>query len=188
MRYIDIRDQSRVHAAHVDSYIHENRLPPSWFDIGYDHIAIKAFNRDDYEDLIEDYKGFAEEIVEADLDGRQISTVKLLGNYAIGMALNSAHQFNQVNYVELMLARPEDQSYEPARLDHSEIFVQRGLTPVRIVLQRKGIHIFEQSNRNHSWISVTMNDGQDGLKFTDRRLRELSKMGLRQGSARKIYG
>jgi len=85
------------------------------------------------------------------------------------------------------LAKPEDQSTEPPRLDHAEIFMPRGLIPVRRVLTRNGIDYYPHANASHAWVSMVINGDKDELKFTDKRLLDIVGEQIGDGTTKIIH-
>jgi hypothetical protein len=183
---VELEKLSRQYNTRLDEFIANNSLPESWFDAGYDHVAVKAFNLEEYEEIIESFKPVSDRITEIDMDGRQIATATLLGSLALEMSL-SLGDYIYVRNVEIMLARPDDQGIDSPRFDHSEIFMPRGLIPVAKILDIKGIDFFDEENQSHSWISVAFNDGQDEIKFTDRRLGDINEEEIASGNSRVIH-
>jgi hypothetical protein len=187
MKYIDLKLEGQKYCSALDRYLDENHLPASWFDQGFDHIAIKAYNINDYKELVNHYKGYSELISETDLGGRHIATAQLIGSYGLSLALISVESHSLVANLEIMLARPDDQSDESPRLDHAEVFVERGLYPVRKVLDAKGLSYLDEQNESHEWVSVVFGDVNE-VKFTDTRLGDIVADNLRKGTARITHG
>ena len=182
-----LKAQANVYNARLDKFVAKNRLPQSWFDQGYDHVAVKAYNLEDYRQIIEQFKVVSDRITEADLNHRQIATARLMGQFALGLDL-SVGPYVYLRNVEIMLARPNDQSQDLPVFDHSEIFVPRGLMPIRKVLDEKKIQFLPQSNKSHEWVSVVFDDDGDEVKFTDRTLEDIVEENIASGKARIIYG
>jgi hypothetical protein len=187
MKYTDLRVESHMYCAALDRYLDDKQLPASWFDQGFDHIAIKAYNTSDYKELVSHYKGFSELISEADLDERHIATAQLIGSYGLSLTLISVESPSLVTSLEIMLARPDDQSDESPHFDHAEVFVPRGLYPVRKVLDAKGLDYLDEQNKSHEWVSLVFGD-ENEVKFTDTRLRDIVADNLHKGTARIIHG
>ncbi|MBX4197254.1 hypothetical protein KW801_01710 [Candidatus Saccharibacteria bacterium] len=169
----------------LDTFWAEAKLPEVWLDDGYDHFALKAYSREDYEDIIEQFKPVTEFIAEVDLDDRQIATAKLLGHFALNMTL-SFSDWMSIDHIEIMLAREDEQGDKPVRFDHSELFKSHGLIPVMKVLEAKGLRPFNppEFNRSHMWVSIVFGEENDEVKFTDKRLSEIIQDDIRTGRAK----
>jgi len=183
---INFAREAQEYRPKVERFIKLNKLPRHWF-LEQDHVAFKAYNPQDYEVLVKQFKPASEQISEVHMDGRQIAVAKLLDWLGIDMTLSFSGEPHFLDLVELMLARPEDQSDEPVKLDHEEIYFERGIIPIRTVLRRKGLNPLDQENDAHSWVSVIMNDEGDELKFTDRRLEDINAEDLKTGRAKIIH-
>ena len=187
MIYDELNIQSQIYSHKLDRFFKPLRLPLSWFEHGFDHIAIKAFNLSDYEELIDHYKDHSQYIYESNQDGRHISAIRLLGHIGLKLALPTVGSETKVLDIELMLARPQDQSAEKPRLDHSEIYVEQGLIPVRNVLNRKGVRYYDEPGSSPSWVSVVFEDGEQEVRFTDMHLSDIAKENVRKDIGRVIH-
>ena len=138
-------------------------------------MALKAHNSPDYEELVNEFRPIAAHLYEAQLDGRRIASAKLAINHSLGMQLKpSTHLFpREIRWVELMEARPEDQSEDPVQFDHMEFHFPNGTIPIRAALRRRKIPFLEQENQSHAWLSVIINERADELKFNDQTLESL---------------
>jgi hypothetical protein len=184
---LEILKTEAVHYnSRLDVFFAEKNLPEVWLDYGQDHVAVKAYNLRDYEEIIENFKVVSELITEVDRDGRHIATARLLGSLALELNL-SLSSWVALRDIEIMLSRPDEQSDDLPRFDHSEIFMPRGLIPVRSVLTAKGIRLDEEQNETHAWISVVFGDEADEVKFADRRLRDINEADIASRKARIIH-
>lgn len=188
MIYGQLRTESQIYNSSLDRFLGRQKLPPTWFaNGGVDHLAIKTFNSGDYKAYLDSYKQYAERITQTRLDGRYIATIRLLGNYSLTFNLLSVKSANRVTDLELMLARPNEQSELQPRLDHAEIYMKYGLIPVRKVLGNRGLRFEDQSNGSHEWVSVKFEDGAEEVKFSDRRLSEIMEEEIDFGTAQVLY-
>lgn len=181
-----LNEQSDQYSRRLNDFVDQSRLPESWFDHGYDHLAIKAYTIDDYEQTIERFKAVSELITEVDIDDRQIATAELLGEFALTMSVSFGN-YVSIKHIEIMLARLGDQNHDSPRLDHAEIYMPRGLVPVRKVLSNKRIPYFDELNEAHSWVSVVFGEESDEVKFTDRKLSDINQQQIESSRARIIY-
>jgi hypothetical protein len=189
MRYVDLRAEAVKYSLDAGRFIERKQLPLVWFDYGYDHLAIKAYSPRDYEELLSEFKQFSEYIAETEMNGRYIAMAHLVGNYGLKMTVAElSNNPMNVRDIELMLARPDGQTGEHTELDHAEIYMERGLIPVRRVLANKGIQYDSQHNDSHSWISTIINQEADELKFSDRRLADIVDEQLENGKSKLIFG
>jgi hypothetical protein len=187
MPYPELRQQVKTYTTQLDHFLFQKKFPNSWFgNASIDHVAIKAFSGTDYEETLNYYKNFSTYISETKMNGRYIATARLVGNYSLVLSLATVGINSQVADLEIMLARPEDQSGDIPSLDHSEIFLERGLIPVRNVLTKRMVDFLPQSNDSHAWVSLMFND-QNEVKFTDRRLRDLAEEDVQGGQAKVIH-
>lgn len=170
----------------LDDFISKQKLPYTWFDKGQDHVAVKAYHPEDYQGIVRRFKPVSERIAEAKLQNRWIATATLMGNFALKLSL-SVSDWMPVKEVEIMLARPEEQSNEPPRFDHSEIYVPDKMIPINRVLKSRDLHPFWQRNEAHEWISVTFGEQREEVKFTEKRLSEITDEEIEIGKARVIY-
>lgn len=188
MIYGQLRTESQIYNSSLDRFLGRQKLPPTWFaNGGVDHLAIKTFNSGDYKAYLDSYKQYAERITQTRLDGRYIATIRLLGNYSLTFNLLSVKSANRVTDLELMLARPNEQSELQPRLDHAEIYMKYGLIPVRKVLGNRGLRFEDHSNGSHEWVSVKFEDGAEEVKFSDRRLSEIMEEEIDFGTAQVLY-
>ena len=188
MIYGQLRTESQIYNSSLDRFLGRQQLPATWFaNGGVDHLAIKTFNSGDYKAYLDSYKQYAERITQTRLDGRYIATIRLLGNYSLTFNLLSVKSANRVTDLELMLARPNEQSELQPRLDHAEIYMKYGLIPVRKVLGNRGLRFEDHSNGSHEWVSVKFEDGAEEVKFSDRRLSEIMEEEIDFGTAQVLY-
>lgn len=184
MNLVELRREARAYNSRLKEFRERKKLPITWFDAGIDHFAIKAYNPDDYDKLVKNYQPLSSEVAESVLDDRRIATARLLGNY--GINIYDVFSDGPVRLLEIMEARPDDTSEESVRFDHQEIYVPRGILPIKTVLRRKQIDFFEQENDAHSWVSVDFNMGMDEVKFTDKRLDKIVGDAVKNGRARLL--
>jgi len=170
----------------LNRFVSAHELPYTWFEKGQDHVAVKAFKPDDYKALVARFEPFSARIVETEMQGRWIATASLMGKFAIMSSLTVSGGI-EIENVEIMLARPEDQDNGPPRFDHSEIYAPEKMIPVRSVLRRKGLHPDWQGNDAHEWVSVVFGEYSEEVKFTEKRLSEIVDQELASGKAKVIY-
>jgi hypothetical protein len=185
VRYSDLLERTEGYNRCLEDFIGTYNLPKSWFEKGVDHFAVKAYNPDDYQKTIREFRDFSFLIAESALQGRRLAAAKLLGDFAIkqNMLFSSVQM---VGWIEIMEARPEDRSVDHAQLDHAEIFVPQGIIPMRSVLQSRGLYPIDESNRSHEWLSVIMKPYEEELKFSDKRLSHIVQADLKAGRATLI--
>jgi hypothetical protein len=177
--------ESQEFNSKLEGFILSNRLPMTWFDVGIDHVAIKAYSPDDYDQLIEQLLPITGLISEVRMDERRLAAARLLGDYAMNLEADFGPD-SLVEWIEVMEARPEDQSDEPPKLDHAEVYLPRGLIPIRSVLNTKKIPFLDQKNLSHAWVSVVISPEVDELKFADTRLADIVMEDLKNDSSRVI--
>jgi len=180
MNYVLETDNYRID---LERLIKLKELPRFWFE-HLDHVAFKAYNPNDYQRLIEQFKPMSWQISEVEMDGRYIAAARLLGKHALDLSMLPWLEDTYVDTVELMLARPEDQGDDRIRFDHLEAFRPYGLLPTKKVLERKAIPYKPQSNDSHSWISVLVNNQGQEIKFSDRSLLDIVDSDIESGRAR----
>jgi hypothetical protein len=183
---INLQAEAAAYNQKLHSFFHANRLPNHWFtEWPPDHIAFKAYNPDEYNNLVDQFRPISAQITEVWQADRRLAAAQLLGEHALDLQTDIIARPGILQWVELMEAKPDDQADgKQVELDHAEIFLSPGLAVARTFLQRNGISFVDQENEAHSWISLKINDEGDELKLTDRRLEWLIRDDLKMKRAR----
>lgn len=146
-----------------------------------DHLAVKARDSLEYEELIKMIKPLSLELSYVEMDGRRLATAKLKTEVLFGDLGGSS-------FLELMEPRPGKEGVGFCGLDkgleHIEIFADLG--KVRELLKRLGIIFEEQKNPNHKAVVLQINPEGQEVKFTDSRLGEIVAKQLQTGESKLI--
>lgn len=184
MRYSHLLFKSEEYQRQLSDFIEQYELPEVWFDNGIDHLAVKAYNPEVYRQTVENFRHVSDRITESQIHGRRIAAAKL-GEFSVIQSIRAARG-KTIGWVEIMEARPEDQSSDPVRFDHAEVYVPRGIIPIHTVLSRRNLNPLSEHNNSHEWVSVIIEPYGGELKFSDRSLAEIVQADLETGRGRLV--
>lgn len=141
----------------IESFSDMHRLPVEWF-MSPDHIAFKAYDKEQYQAMMNATRGYSVRQTVCAQGGRVLGTTELSDPIGLGV-------FGEIDWVEIMEPRPEKVGKDPVGLDHVE-FCFGDFDTVTRVLGLRAILFERQQNESHAWVSffadgieVKLNDG-----------------------------
>ncbi len=143
-----------------------------------DHVAIKALNRETYEQYLDIYKPLSERLSSARINDRDLATVVLQKPLEAGT-------FGSVNLLEIIEPKPGAIATTYDLIDHIEIFTNN-LEEAASILKNKDVLFKEKSNGGHNTLVIEINEWGQEVKFTDTPLGEIVDHELKAGSANII--
>lgn len=143
-----------------------------------DHVAVKALNREVYEQYLQTYAPLSKTVSYEEVDERQLALAQLL------KPLDAA-TFGTVELLEIMEPRPGTIATTHDLIDHIELLVPE-LEPVKTVLTNKNVEFKTQTNQSHTALVIPINEWGQEVKFTTRSLLDIAQQQLANNSA-KIY-
>lgn len=158
---IDFETARTEYEQSLTEFVGRYELPETWFS-QIDHVAIKCADAADYEATVQQWLPQSQELSYVSLDYRRLASARLSGGVALG-------RFGHAQWLEIMEPRPEKLGADTVGIDHVEFYF-RDFTEVQKELIEKGIKYTPQSNINHDWLSIVINDQGQELKINNRTL------------------
>ncbi|HEX3099455.1 MAG TPA: VOC family protein [Patescibacteria group bacterium] len=147
-------------------------------DLPVDHVAIKALDREVYEEYLKMYAPLATRVSFEKVNDRDLACAVLKEPLDAGT-------FGQVTLLEIMEPRPGAIATTHDLIDHIELLVP-DLKTIQDSLDWKEVQYTEQSNDNHSTLVIEINEWGQEVKFTARSLQDIVDAQLKAGSS-KLY-
>lgn len=162
-----------AYSEEVKSFFYAYGLGYIVLDVPVDHVAIKALNREMYEQYLNIYLPLSSQLSYAHINNRDLAT-------AILKEPLNAETLGKVPMLEIMEPRPGVIPTTHDIIDHIEILVP-DLEVIKQALQSKDVEFKVQSNVNHTGVVVELNEWGQEVKFTDRSLADIAKMEIESG-------
>lgn len=147
-------------------------------DAPVDHVAIKALNKEVYEEYLKTYLPLSKRLSYEPVGPRDIAMAELYEPLDAGT-------LGSVGLIEIMEPKPGSIATTHDLIDHIELLV-KDLEPIKIALTNKGVEFKEQSNDNHRALVIPINEWEQEVKFTNNSLQIISEKQIALGKA-KIY-
>lgn len=147
-------------------------------DLPIDHVAIKALNREVYEEYTKMYLPLSERVSSSVVNDRDLATAVL--NEPL-----DAGTFGRVQLLEIMEPRPNTIATTHDIIDHIELLVP-DLKVIQSSLEWKEVDFSEQSNDQHTCLVIEINEWGQEVKFTDRSLHDIADKQIASGDAKLI--
>ncbi len=147
-------------------------------EVPIDHVAVKALNRNVYEQYLRAYLPLSRRLSYETVGQRDIALAELYDSLDAG-------NFGLVSLVEIMEPKPGSIATTHDLIDHIELLVP-DLEPVKTILSNKAVEFKEQSNDNHMAVVIPINEWGQEVKFTDHSLLDIAEQQLKSKIA-KIY-
>lgn len=147
-------------------------------DLPIDHVAIKALNREIYEQCVQLYLPLTQRLSYAVINERHLATTVLLKPLDAGT-------FGKVSLLEIMEPRPGAIATTYDLIDHIELLAPN-LELIKQALVDGEVEFKIESNDNHTSIVIEINEWGQEVKFTDRSIGKVADEGLNSGSAKLI--
>ncbi len=165
---------TRKYAESLEDFVGNHELPWRWFAT-LDHLAVKCMDAEHYEDTVQGWLSGANIASYVWLNNRRLASLNLENGLTIG-------RFGKVEWLEVMEPRPERAGKDVVGLEHVE-FVFPDFAAVQALLDRRRIPYEQQSNLNHNWLNLVINEYGQELKLTDKPLAQMVTEGLESGEA-----
>lgn len=175
--YPEIMTQIFAYSEELREFIDNNALPEEWFEQP-DHFAYKCRNGEHFEEVVQQVADDAASLSYVVLDNRKLASAEL------AMPVY-AESFSNVSWLEIMQPRPEKEGSDVVGLDHME-FYYPDFETIEEVLTDRGIAYTLQSNPNHQWINVVINDAGQELKLNNKTLADIVRQEIADGEAEII--
>lgn len=166
------------YAEEVKLFFYSYGLADLVIDLAVDHVAIKALNREVYDQYIQIYLPFSKRMSFEPVGPRDIATAELYEPLNAGT-------FGTAGLLEIMEPKPNTIATTHDLIDHIELLVPN-LEPIQKILEGKGVIHKVQSNDNHTAIVIEINEWGQEVKFTDRTLLNIAEKQIAIGSAKII--
>lgn len=162
--YADIMTQIFAYSEELREFIDNNALPEEWFEQP-DHFAYKCRNAEHFEEVLKLVTDDADSLSYVMLDGRKLASAHLAQSVY-------AESFGHVEWLEVMQPRLEREGDDVVGLEHMEFYFPDFET-IEDVLHDRGISYELQTNPNHQWINIVINDAGQEVKLNNKPLAEI---------------
>ena len=141
-----------------------------------DHLAIKAYATEDYDQFIESIKAFVlTPFTFTPMDNRRIAT-------AILKEPIQFLPFGQTEVLEIIEPKPEKAKKTAARFDHIEIF-NPDFPTIEKILVKQSISFSRYQNSKHKALMIVINEKGQEIKFTNSNLKQIVAEEIAENSA-----
>jgi len=168
-----------TYADEAKLFFYQYGLADLVLDVPVDHVAIKALNREVYEEYLKIYLPLSKRLSYEAVGPRDLATAELYDPLDAGT-------FGKVSLIEILEPKPNTIATTHDLIDHIELLVP-DLGPIKQALEHKGVQFKVQSNDNHTAIVIPITEWDQEVKFTDRSLLDIAEKQIAAGSA-KIVG
>jgi predicted metalloenzyme YecM len=167
-----------AYAEDVKLFFYSYGLANLVLDVPIDHVAIKALNRETYEEYLKIYLPLSKRLSSSEVNDRDLATALLY------KPLDAA-TFGEVSILEIMEPRPGVIATTYDLIDHIELLVP-DLEAIIEALKAKDVEFKEQANDQHKTVVVEITEWGQEVKFTDRSLLDIAEKQIIAGSAKVI--
>lgn len=157
-------EQVQDYSSSLVRFVRDHELPMEMFAYP-DHLAVKARDRKNFDEIISSWKEYAlgGVIHAVDMDGRTLASLQTARSIDV-------EPFGSVEWLEIMEPRAEKVGKGVVGLEHMEFFVA-DLDEVSRTLSRHGVRDYDrQKNDGHAWVNVVINAAGQEVKFNDKPL------------------
>lgn len=159
----------------VKFFFHAYGLGNLVLDKPVDHVAVKALNRNEYELYLQEYLPISKRLSYEAVSNRDLATAELYDPLDCG-------EFGSTSTLEIMEPKPNAAVTTHDMIDHFELLVD-DLETVKQQLSEKDIDYNYQKNPNHTALVVAINEWDQEIKFTDKRLTDIVERQIIAGIA-----
>ncbi len=167
-----------AYAEEVKLFFYSYGLADLIIDLPVDHVAIKALNREVYDQYIEMYLPLSSRLSSCEVNGRQLATAKLY-------AALDAGTLGKVGLLEIMEPKSGAIATTHDLIDHIEMFVP-DLEVTKQILKDKSVVFKMQSNDEHTAAVIEINEWGQEVKFTNKPLLDIVNKEIAEGNAKII--
>ena len=167
-----------AYSEEVKLFFYSYGLASLVLDVPVDHVAIKALNRDTYEEYLKIYTPLSKRLSSSIVNDRDLATAVLY------KPLDAA-TFGKVQLLEIMEPRPGVIATTYDLIDHIELLVP-DLEAIKKALKDKDIEFKEQSNDQHRTVVIEITEWEQEVKFTDRSLLDIAEKQIIAGGAKVL--
>lgn len=172
--YADIMGQIFAYAEELRAFIDDHALPEEWFG-NPDHVAYKCRDEAHFTQVVRLASEDAIQLSVVELDNRKLASAELERSVYL-------ESFGNIDWLEIMQPRPEKAGSDVVGLEHVEFYWSE-LEAAEEVLRDRGIAYELQSNQNHRWLNIVINDSGQELKLNDRPLAHIVREEIADGTA-----
>jgi hypothetical protein len=154
---MNLSQEAAHYSVTLAAYEAANKIPYGLFS-NPDHIALKAGGIKQFETMVHDISGIADEMYCLDDKGRFVVAAKLAGSMAVGM-------HGRVRWLEIKEPQ-QSRTSEVVGVEHTEFFLP-DFNGALAILKRKGLEPQVQSDGDHHRINLVFNSDRQELRLTD---------------------
>lgn len=169
-----------AYSEEVKLFFYSYGLADLVLDVPVDHVAIKALNRQGYEEYVKIYLPLSKRFSYEPVGPRDIATAELYDSLDAGT-------FGTVSTLEIMEPKPGKIATTHDLIDHIELLVP-SLEPIQDALRNKDIEFKVQTNDNHAAVVIEINEWGQEVKFTDSPLVDIADKQIASGDAKVVAG
>ena len=149
-----------------------------------DHVAIKAADRADYEQLRDAWLPLLQSSQEAQVDDRSLAS----GELATVITFPGSLELQPAIWLEIMQPRPAKAGKDIVGFEHIEVLYDSTTELARVAaeLEQRAVPYERERNLGHGeWLTLKLKTGQE-LKLTASRLADVVQQELAAGTAAKL--
>jgi len=165
------------YARSLEDFVDQYDLPKKWF-YKPDHLALKCLDNEHYNEAVQAWQTAASQMSYVWLNGRRLASAHLQQPLRLGA-------FGSVEWLEIMEPRPEKVGKDTVGIDHVE-FNFPDFASAKEVLDDRGVVYELQSNPNHEWLIIVINQLGQELKLNNRSLANIVAHELETGQAEML--
>jgi predicted metalloenzyme YecM len=166
------------YAEEVKLFFYSYGIADLVIDAKIDHVAVKALNRQKYEEYLRTYLPLSKRLSYEPVGPRDIAIAELYDPLDAGT-------LGKVSLIEIMEPKPGKIATTNDLIDHIELLVTN-LEDIAKVLKEKNVDFKMQSNDNHTAIVIPITEWGQEVKFTDRTLLDIANQQIASGAAKVI--
>jgi hypothetical protein len=130
------------------------QLPAQLFEHP-DHLAIKAANIKEFEEMVRSIRPNSEQLTCIEQDGRFLAAAKVVGAFSLGL-------YGKVQWLEIIEPKPEKSGIDNTGIDHAEFYYPK-FERVLTIFDRRDVNYEVQPIGEHNRANVVFMRG--GRKF-----------------------